>query len=352
MPGIYITSSDDQTVKMWEQQKLFRDVIQSTRLSKFISKDGGSIVHEKVIGSNERGDTVTYTLIYKGSSSFLPPRTLIRGNENGMITATDKLIVDEANLGYITGTDIDKQRSPYDMDSETRRITVSAGAEALDRKMFAELVNTDNVTDYFYIASGSLAATATRATAKAAVTATDKLTPEFAGAIRRWAISNRVNGRVPVQPIMIDGYPMLIWWVSGDVAYDIRNNSTWASAVKDASDRGRKNPLFTTAAAYYDGNIFIEDEFVNEMNMTNAGAGGNVNAAESIVTGAQALLFGRKGMPRISEEKISHGQQTSYAYISMIGVKKPEFTKTSTKKMFGSLNVITARSQITDISVS
>ena len=119
MTGIYVSTSANETVKLWEQQQLYRDVIKQTRLKNFISKDGTNIVHDKSI-TGKKGDNVTFALRYRTNNGFLPSRTLIRGNEGNIDTATDSVTIDDKNLGLITGVDIDRQRSMYDMPAETR----------------------------------------------------------------------------------------------------------------------------------------------------------------------------------------------------------------------------------------
>ena len=251
----------------------------------------------------------------------------------------------------ITGLNIDRQRVPYDMPKETRQALIDDASESLTQAMFSELYNDANTTDYLYVASGTFSRTATRATAKAAVEAGDKLTPELASKIKRWAMNNRDNDRVPLQPVMVDGAPMIVVFISADVGFDFRTCSTWESAVKDAQLRSTKNPLFTGATATWDGMIFYEDEYVNGENYTNGGAGGAVNGSEILFCGKQALLYGVTGTPRVSEEGISHGQQISYGYLSQFGLKKPVYASdaSGTDKQYGSVNVLVARSQVTDV---
>ena len=349
MAGINVSTSSDQTQKNWEGEKLFRDVLKRSKLNKFMSDTGSSIIHLKRI--MEKGDKVTFTLRYRVTNGFLPSRTLIRGNEGNISTATDSVVVDEKNLGLITGNNIDRQRVPYDMPKETREALVDDASESLTQTFFKELYNASNTTDYLYEVAGVFTRTATRATAKSGVTAADKFNPEFASKAKRWALNNRDDGRVPLKPIKVDGEEMLVWFISADVGYDLKQDSTFQSAVRDAEVRGSRNPLFTGAIAVWDGMIFYEDEFVNGQNMTNAGSGSNVNASEVLLCGAQALIYGTVGTPRISMEEVSHGQQMSYGYISMFGVKKPVYTKdgTVTAKQFGSVNVMVARSRITDL---
>ena len=48
MAGINVSSSSAQTAKLWAgQEQLFRDVLKASRLNKFISDTGSSIVHLK-----------------------------------------------------------------------------------------------------------------------------------------------------------------------------------------------------------------------------------------------------------------------------------------------------------------
>jgi len=350
MPGINVPSSSAQTAKLWAgQEQLFRDVLKNSRLNKFISDTGSSIVHLKRWA--EKGDETTFTLRYRSKNGYLPSGTLIRGNEGNISTATDSVVVDDKNLGLITGLNIDRQRVPYDMPKETRQALIDDASESLTQAMFSELYNDTNTTDYLYVASGTFSHTATRATAKTAVEAADKLTPEIASKIKRWAMNNRANDRVPLQPVMVDGAPMIVVFISADVGFDFRTNSTWESAVKDAQLRSTKNPLFTGATATWDGMIFYEDEYVNGENYTNGGAGGAVNGSEILFCGKQALLYGVTGTPRVSEEGISHDQQISYGYLSQFGVKKPVYASdaSGTDKQYGSVNVLVARSQVTDV---
>lgn len=347
MTNQYVNTDSDEAVKLWEKEKLFRDVIKETGLKNFIASDGNGIIHQKRITEGQKGDRVRFALMYDINQGFLNSRQLIRGNEGNILTATDQVIVDEANLGQITGTDIDRQRAMYDQKSETRMSVVRSSSMALYQKYMTEMFNATYTTNYIYSVAGAVTSTTTKATAKTAANASYKFTPAFASAVKRWSITNRDDGRVPITPIMVDGKKMFVWFVSHDVGQDIKYNETWAKAAREALQRGKDNPLFTGAVAVWDGMIFFEDEYVTDQNETNAGAGADVASSEILFCGAQALLYGTVGTPELVSEDISYGQQMGIAYKSICGVKKTNFSKAGTAKQFGSLNILIARTNIT-----
>ena len=99
------------------------------------------------------------------------------GNENRITTFMDSVPIEEWKFGSTADDTLSEQRAFYNMSEETRMALIEEAALNMDQKFFDALDATNTQT--VYMASGVPAVTTTLATATAAVTTGDKLTPEF-----------------------------------------------------------------------------------------------------------------------------------------------------------------------------
>lgn len=329
-------TGDAETQKLWDAD-LWSDVQKETWFDKFQTTDGSSVVHKKLDLTKKKGDSITFTIRYRGNRAFLPAGTPVEGNEGRLDTATEAVLVDAKRFGIRDNGAIDRQRPIYDMDSETKRAIIEDGAEAVDNEYFTALKSTNSFN--FYLTSGVFTTTATLATATAAVTATDLLSPELITKIKTVALTDRSNGRIPLRPIKIDGKMYLVLLCHPYALADLKLDSTYAQAQREAEIRGEKNPIFTGAVGVWDGVIIHEHE--NIYKAVNAGA---VYYAQNYILGAQALCSAFAMEPKIIMKDFDYDNEHGYAFNSIWGVQKPQFTKPggSTAEDYGSRCVVTA----------
>lgn len=330
------STGDSEVQKLWDEE-LYRDTLKEIFWSKFFSQNGSSIVHEKYDLMKKKGDTITFTIRYRGNRAFLPDGTPIEGNEGSLQTSTYYAQIHEKNFGIRDAGMISRQRPVYDMDSETRKAILEDGAEALDNEFFNAIKVTN--TGILYPASGTFSTTNTLATATAAVTASDLLSPALISKAKAKALTERANGQVPLRPVMIQGKPHLVLLVHPYALVDLKLDPTYAQANREAEVRGKENPLFTGAVGVWDGVIVHEHE-----NVTKGVNAGSVYYSQNYLMGAQALTYAVAQKPTIKMEEFSYGQEHGFGYLSMLGVAKPQFTKpgTGTALDYGSYCVVTA----------
>lgn len=329
-------TGDAEVQKLWDED-LVREINKESYFSRFESLDGSSIVHKKVDLNKKKGDSITFTIRYRGNRSFLPEGTSVEGNEGRLDTATESVLVTPKRFGIRDNGAIDRQRPTYDMDAETRRAIVEDGAECVDNEYFTELRSTN--TFIFHLTAGVFTTTATLATATAAVTAVDMLSPELITKMKTVALTDRANGRIPLRPIKIDGKMYLVLLCHSYALADLKVDSTYAQAQREAEIRGEKNPIFTGAVGVWDGVIIHEHE-----NIYKAQNAGGIYYAQNYLMGAQALVSAFAMEPKIVAEEFDYGNEHGYAFNSIWGLEKPQFTKPggSTAEDYGSRCVVTA----------
>jgi len=139
-------------------------------------------------------------------------------------------------------------------------------------------------TRVFYSTDGATPlSTATAATAKTALTTNSLI-------FRSWCLTLRRRRRRESKNVCshsaykVDGKDYYIMVVHPDCLYDLMNNTTFQTAMREALERGKDNPIFAGAKAITsDGVIIHESEFV--ATGTDAGAGSNVPWAKCVFFG-------------------------------------------------------------------
>jgi hypothetical protein len=125
--------------------------------------------------------------------------------------------------------------------------------------------------------------------------------------------------------------------------YDLKTNSTFQQAMREAQERGKDNPLFKMADAIWDGVLVKEAE--RNGNGTDGG-GGSVAWTKCALMGAQSLVWAWGATPEIVQEEFDYKNEIGYGWGMMAGVGKPAFNITGTSAEYGSLAVYVSRTQI------
>ena len=339
-----VNSSDDIAVKLWEGRKLlYKDVLKQSRLGSMVSSSGTNVVHLKSMNASEAGDVITFPIRFNNNTNFLPENAKIEDNLDKMHFGSFKLTLTSGNLGISGGTDISKARNPYDENTELRAAAVDAGANALSNAMIAELLNTSQTSAYLYFAgSDTLQKGTVKATCRDLITGNDLVTPERLSKAKSWAIANRVNDRVVIEPILWNGNYIYPTFISQNVINDLKQDTTYFAAIQNALPRDSNNPIFTGAVGLWDGLLLLPDDRLVDYEVDNSS---NIRTSDVIICGKQALCYGIKGMPEILIRAVdAFDEQYAAGYKSIYGLKKPMFSKNGVSHTFGSVNVLFATS--------
>lgn len=182
------------------------------------------------------------------------------------------------------------------------------------------------------------------ATSESTLTAADKMTWNLIVSVCAFAKRKRIK------PIRAGGKPYYAMVLSTEQLRDLKTDNTYQTLVAKAGVRGTNNPLFNNAIAVVDGVILYDHQKVFNTLGADAGskwgAGGNVDGAQAIFMGAQALGFATIGGAQYEEsDNTDYKNRPAIAYGRMFGMMKPQFVSrydSGTKQDFGVISVKTA----------
>jgi N4-gp56 family major capsid protein len=217
----------------------------------------------------------------------------------------------------------------FSIDEESRAALQGWGSEKIDQLAFDAIEASP--TKIFY--GGS-------ATGTGDITATDLITPALISKVRVWCKVGGGRAQTPLRPVRVDGKTYFVMLVHPDVAYDLKQDSTYAQANREARERGKSNPLFTGALGVWDGVVIHEHENVSIV--TNWGGGSNVNGAKCSFMGAQSLVWAWGKKPSVVAKNFDYENEHGYAWGMICGTNKPKFNSLD----YGSVGVYVARTQI------
>jgi len=154
----------------------------------------------------------------------------------------------------------------------------------------------------------------------------------------------------PIRPIMVDGKKMFLMLISRWQAKDLRNETAWLQAQREANIRGNKNPIFSGAMGIWDNVIIHESDYIHTrygengvtvseyFDTTGDACASGIYVARGLFLGAQAALVAFGQLPswveKIHDYKTKYGIHTDVIY----GVKKSIFNSVE----FGCITVDTA----------
>jgi N4-gp56 family major capsid protein len=334
--------------KKLHDEKLFRDARIASYFSKFMGKGSDALVQEKTQLTKSKGDQITFGIRMRLTGAGVTSGQTLEGNEEKLTTHDYSVSLEQYRHAVRDNGELDRQRAMFDVDSESRTALKDWGSEKIDTLCFTQVLATP--TRVFYRDnSGAVATTATAATAKAALDATNsKITPKLLDFTKAWALTGGNRSQTPLRPVKINGKNYFVFLAHPDVFYDLRQDSTWSQSVREALERSPKNPLFSGAYGVWNGMILHEHEGhtgLASMIDTNGG-GGNVPWAKCSLMGAQSLVWawGKRG--KMVSETFDYQEEHGFAWSMMAAVGKPKFNSLD----YGSVGIYVSRTRISDAS--
>jgi N4-gp56 family major capsid protein len=343
-----VLPGDNEAQKAWHKE--FYD--QVDKYQKLAPLEGGrdSVIYRKNELSAQKGARVYFGLKERLDQGFLPNGTAIEGNETSLTTHMTSLDIEMKNFGIRDDGPLSRQASFYDMDAESLDSVQRQIAENIDREYTTALQATNMIT--YYEAAGVASLTANLTTAQNAVTAADKVSPEMLTRLKNVAMSYRSNGFTPLEPVNVGNGEHFFWFYTNhDALADMENDSTFVASQQQALERAKDNPLFRGSYAVWRGIVFLVTD--NGIQTGTATVGNTQPYVRSHLLGARALCSAWVNDGQLVSKKFDYDQEHGLAYISMWNTKKSAFATNSGSDMtHGSIDVITARSQLTDITMA
>ena len=347
---------DDEAQEAW-----YKDLYEETdRMTLLAPLEGGefSVIHRKndlQAGSNMskgKGGIVHFGLLEKLNKGFLSSGQSIEGNEQKFNTIMNSIQVEEKKMGIRDDGELSRQVTFFDMDSTGRRALAKQIAENTDYEYIKALQATGDTTLVYTEHAGTPKLKSTIALAKANLTASDKVSPEFLTNLKNLAMSYRNSGFSPIRPVDVgNGEMMLIFLTTHDALADMENDANFIQAQQNALNRAKDNPLFKGAYAVWRNVIIFATDNGLEVG-SDAGTGGDVPYVRSHLLGAQALCSAWAKDGELRDAYFDYGTEHGIGYISIWETQKSKFaTNGGSNMQYGSIDVITARTQLTDLTI-
>lgn len=339
-------ATDNALTKKLYDEKLFRDAVKETYFQKFIGTTSDSLIMEKTELTKSKGDNVTMGLRMRLQGTGVVSGQALEGNEEKLVTYNQSVSLEQYRHAVRDDGEMTRQRAMFEIDVESQNALKDWGTEKIDQLIFNALFGSP--TKVFYQISGTVAHANSLALArtKCTVAANSLLTPAFISAMKTYAKTggNRSGLTTPLRPIKVAGASYYVLLVHPDAMYDLKRDTTFTQAMREAQLRGPSNPLFQGATAIWDGVVIHEHENVP---IITTGGGGAIPMSDGLFMGAQAGLFAWGKRPEVKTKKFDYDNENGFAW-GMIGkAAKSVFNS----KDFGSFGVAVSRSAISDSAV-
>lgn len=337
------STSNALTKKLWEE-RLFRDIeIESYFVSRFMSESDNNLVQVQTDLTKEQGDQVTFGIVPNLTGDGVTSGQTLEGNEEGLNSHDYSIVLEQYRHGTRTRGKLDVQRAMFSIPNVSREKLKIWGAEKIDKLLVAALLASPTKILYRDGVAGAPSGTGTASTAKTAMTAANsKLTPNFISVLRVWAKTGGAGAVWRLRPVKMEGQEWYVLLVPPAAMYDLRIDSTFQTAQKDAMERGKNNPLFRGATAVWDNVIVHETERIS---LFTDGGGASVTGAFCALMGAQSLAWAWGQRPNTVQEDFDYKNEQGWAY-EMIGkAGKPKFNS----KDYGCVGVCLACTNVTGI---
>lgn len=320
------------TKKLWDE-KLFRDTVKEAYWNRFMGKadDVNSIVAVKEELTKQKGDNITFGIRMRLAGAGVVSGETLEGNEEKLVTHDYSVSLEQYRHGVRDAGALDRQRAMFSIDVESKQALQDWGSEKIDSLLFAAAVA--SCTKIFY--GGD-------ATATTDLEAGDKITPDLISKVKAWAKTGGNRAQTPLRPVKIEGKTYFVLLLHPDEIYDLRLNSVWAQAARDALPAGVDHPIFSGASYLWDGVVIHDHENVSIY--TTGGTGSDVAYAKNLFLGAQGLVWAWGERPKVVAEEFDYGNEHGFGWAIMAKAGKPKFNSLD----YGVIGITTARTKISD----
>lgn len=311
------------------QKMMFLDTVKKSYFSRFMG-GSDSICYEKSDFTKQKGETMTFGIRMRPTGTPITGNATVKGKEDKLTFYTHTITLERYRYAIMDDGALTRQRFVGDIPAEIRDALVNWGSEEIDQLAFDALAATPTRAIY----GGDATSTTDIADA-------DLLTPALISKAKVQALTRTSASIVPLRPVRVDGKDMLVLLCSSDAVYDLKRNSEFMQAQREAAERGSNNPIFTGMVGIWD-NVVIHSHD-NVKIYSNGGAGSDVNYSHNMLLGAQALCWAWGERPSIVEEDEDYEEFKGFCWRMTSKCNKPSFNSQD----YGSIAIYTADTRTT-----
>jgi len=306
-------------VERWAKELMY-EVGKEIYFEKFMGSGPDSLIQVKNELNGQSGDSVTFGLITNLSGSGISGDSTLEGNEESMGNFSQTVSTSMIRHAVRNTGRFDDSKVLYDFRVESLAVLKTWIAEYIDSQLFTNLVA--SCTYLFRADAGGDSVASRLSDDTDQLAAADLIVPADISALQKLAKVPGVSGQLRIRPIRVGGREYYVLLVHPEVAYDLKQNSTFTQALREAEVRGSENPLFSGAIGIWDGVVIHEHENIS---LFDDGGGGAVHGAHNLFLGAQAGVYATVGDPIWVEKSFDYGNQLGVAGGLIFGNAKVKF---------------------------
>jgi N4-gp56 family major capsid protein len=328
-------------VQQWDDD-FFTEYVRENRFKPYMGTNENSIVQIREDLTKKRGDRLTFNLVNRLTNAGVTGSNLLEGNEEELGQRSHLLTVNKIR-NAVRIAEMEEIKNAIDLRDAARvslrtwigektrdeliaalgslnGVALGSATQAqrdawlddnYDRVLFgAALSNTDSTGGTVaYDFSDSLGAVDNT---------TDKLTAAAVSLMKRIAQSASPK----IRPIMTKGdEEWYVLFANSRAMRDLKADTNFTQANREARDRGKDNPLFKGADYVWDGVIVREIPEISSLYESN----GSIVVAPNFLCGAQAMGIGWAKRTTSKTKEFDYGDKFGVAIEEIRGIEKLRF---------------------------
>lgn len=341
--------SDALTMEKWAK-RLAHQAGKSTEIGPLMGKSSQSIIHIKE-EIKSGGDKVTFGLRVRPTGDGTGSRGTLEGNEEGLSTYSDSLVVDELNHALRVPSEhrIDQQRVPFNLRMEANDGLGEWYSDRMSLIFFNHVCGNTAAND----GSNALLKTGLNAvlapssnrhlwvdTANDNSNGDENLNSDDVLTLQHvtYAKEQAQTADVPIRPVRVGGAKKYVMYVHPYQVTDLKIAAqasgaiSWAD-IQLAALAGKeqsKNPIYTGAIGEFDG-VVLREAFDVTLGVHSSTGAAVSNTRRAVLLGAQAVGCGwgkergAKSKYRIVEELFDYQRELGVSGQTIMGMKKCRF---------------------------
>lgn len=322
-----------QAVKRWSDS-LMRETLGKMGIKAHIGKGPESCI--QLIGDLDKnpGDNVVFDFLMQDRSPGVNGDSKLEDHETPLNFFQDGLFINQKRHGH-SFKGMTQQRTLHDLRATGRYSLSNWWAWFIEGSAFAHLAGTagdgpENVAQALRVVTGSTDFAGNTLAAPDTDHLVDGSGGTFDVALIDQAVARAESINPRMAPIMVDGQPHFVCYLTPASVWKLRGSSTlWSQIQREAASRGSDNPIFTGALGIYNNVILRKSEFVVSVGTVRhnillgqgalALAFGNAWEKQSRVNGQGGAFFDWK------EQERDYGNIKGIGTASILGMKVPVF---------------------------
>ena len=304
-------------VSTWGRE-LFRETEDMIYFKRFMGDGKNNIIQAKHELDGKEGDDVTFGLLMKLSGSGISGDGTLEGNEEALVTFDMNVTIDQERNAVRSKGRLHDRSHYFDFRTNAKDLLAIWLAEFIDTDIF------DTLSASPTRALGEDQAGAYRydGTFKSSLATGDVVTTKAFNILSKIALLPYNSAELPMRPVKVDGKDHYVLILHPEALYDLKQDSTWNQANREARERGKENPIFRGSSYYYDGLVIHSHK--NITLFTNGG-GASVRGSLNLLLGAQAGVYAVADGMLWNEKTFDYGAKRGIAAGQIYGFAKSKF---------------------------